>query len=85
MNENFKDETVMSMVERTIRRLWILCLTLIALLVVTNVSWICYENQFETVETTTTIDAEQETADGGNNTIVGGDYGTTESEDNTNN
>lgn len=58
--------------DQTIKRLWIAVIILIALLFVTNLSWIVYESQFEDV-TTTEIEAEQETTDGGNNYIVGGD------------
>ena len=47
---------------------------LIFLLVGSNIAWIYYENQFEDSITTTTIDATQEGS--GNNTVVGGDYGT---------
>lgn len=65
-------EATMSRFERTIRRLWILCIILVFLLVATNLAWLYYEEQFETV--TTTIEAEQEADNGGTNTIVGGDY-----------
>ena len=62
--------------ERTIRRLWIaLIICIIGL-----IGMFVYETQFETV--TTTIEAEQESEDGGNNYAVGGDfsYGETESQ-----
>lgn len=49
--------------ERTIKRLWILCLVLIIALLGTNAGWIYYENQFEDVVVT------QENADGYNNYI----------------
>ena len=62
--------------ERIIKRYWILCLVLIVLLVGSNIGWLVYESQFETVSTeTTTIDAHQ---DGSGVNIVGGgdvDYG----------
>lgn len=78
MNENFRDEIFIATLERTIRRLWILCILLILLLVGTNVAWLYYESQFEDVVTTTeTIDALQ---DGEGPNIVGGgdvNYGTT--------
>ena len=62
-------ESAMAMAERTIRRLWITVLVLIALFVASNFVWIAYENQFETVNTEVEIDAEQ---DGNGVNIVGG-------------
>ena len=58
--------------ERTIKRLWITIIILIALLCATNLAWLIYESQFE--EVSTSIDAEQETDGGGNNFLVGGDF-----------
>lgn len=49
-------EAMMARMERTIKRLWILALTLVVLLVGTNCIWIWYESQFETVETSETYD-----------------------------
>lgn len=49
--------------ERTIKRLWIICLVLIFALLGTNAGWIYYENSFEDVVVT------QENADGYNNYI----------------
>lgn len=68
--------------ERTIKRLWIIIIILIGLLCVTNFAWLMYESQFEEIVTEqTTIEAEQETSDGGNNYVVGGDIiGEAESE-----
>ena len=57
--------------ERTIKRLWIVIIILIGLLCITNLAWLVYESQFE--EVSTSIEAEQETANGGNNYVVGGD------------
>lgn len=56
-------ESVISRMERTIRRLFILCFALIIIAVVTNIYWIHYENQFEDIVVT------QENADGYNNYI----------------
>lgn len=56
----------MARAERTIRRLWILCILLIVLLVGTNIAWIVYENSFEDIVVT------QDNADGYNN-YVGND------------
>lgn len=64
--------------ERTITRLWITVLILLAFFVGTNAAWIVRERQFETVETTETI---TQTADKGNNFYKGGvvnNYGKTD-------
>lgn len=58
--------------ERTIKRLWILCLVLIIALLGTNAGWIYYESSFEDVVVT-----QEATADGSsdiNLQNVGGDY-----------
>lgn len=61
-----------SMAERTIRRLWILCIVifcaLFLALVGSNLAWLYYESQY-TDEETTTIDASQ---DGSGINILGG-------------
>ncbi len=49
--------------ERTIKRLWILCIILIVSLLGTNAGWIYWENQWEDVVIT------QKNADGYNNYI----------------
>ena len=56
-------EGMMARMERTIRRLWVLCIILILLLASTNAAWIYYENSFEDVVVT------QENDDGYNNYI----------------
>ncbi len=43
----FCHEGDMARAERTIKRLWILCILLVLLLVGTNIAWIHYENQFQ--------------------------------------
>ena len=75
-NEKFIQEMYCASMERTIKRLWITIILLIILLVGSNIGWLVYESQFEDV--TQTIEAEQQ-ADNGRNTIVGGDYGKSES------
>lgn len=55
-------ESIISTLERTIKRLWIIILVLIFLFVGTNAAWIWYECQFEDVVTTYEADAR----DGGN-------------------
>lgn len=73
-HEQYTIDILAAMTERTIKRLWILIVILVVLLFGTNAAWIVYESQFESVSVEQTIDAEQ-TADGGSNYIVGGDYG----------
>lgn len=58
-------EGMLARMERTIRRLWILCIILILLLAGTNAAWIWYENQF--VDETLTVT--QDSPDGINNYI----------------
>lgn len=60
--------------ERTIKRLWILCILLIILLVGTNIAWIHYENQFMD-EVTVTQDSDTGTNNylGGNGVITNGE------------
>lgn len=60
----FAHEGAMSRMERTNRRLWILCIILIVLLTLTNGAWIWYENQFVDEITVT-----QDNKDGYNNYI----------------
>lgn len=59
----YAHEGIVARMERTIRRLWILCIILILLLAGTNAAWIYYENSFEDVVVT------QENDDGYNNYI----------------
>ena len=63
----FVHEGEMSRMERTIRRLWILCIIIFLALVGTNAGWIWYEAQFVDEITVT-----QENEDGYNN-YVGND------------
>ena len=67
-------EGIMDRQSLTISRLWILCITLILLLVGTNAMWIWYESQFEYYEQS----VEQE-IDTGNREVtvigIGDNYG----------
>lgn len=56
-------ESDMARLERTIRRLWIFCIILLAVLIASNVAWFAYELTYETVQVT------QENANGYNNFI----------------
>ena len=61
-------EGIMARMERTVKRLWILCIILIVLFVGTNAGWIYYESQYE--ETTTVT---QDTSwDGDGDVILNG-------------
>ena len=71
MNNNFRDEIFIAAMERTIRRLWILCIILIIAFVASNLGWLYYESQFEEVTETKTV--ETDASDGGDATgIIGG-------------
>lgn len=61
-------ESALARAERTIKRMWITCLVLITLLVVTNVVWIWYNSQFEDV--TTEIYKEAYADNNGNNSVL---------------
>lgn len=71
-------EGIVTRLERTIEKLWILCIILVILFLGSNGAWLYYESQFaEAVTETTMIEAEQ---DGAGVNIVGGgsiNYGTT--------
>ena len=67
-------ESALIRLERTIKRLWILLIVVLALFVGSNVLWIYYENQFTDIMTTTEQEISQEADNGGNNYAVGGDY-----------
>ena len=59
-------ESAMTRAERTIRRLWVLCLVLIFALLGTNACWLWYEKQWEYAQETTIT---QEAENGVNNYI----------------
>jgi hypothetical protein len=64
--------------ERTIKRLWILCMLLVIMLVTTNLGWLYYETSFENIVVT------QDNENGYNN-FIGNDgninYGETNNKD----
>ena len=78
----FVFEEVVTKLESTIEKLWILCIILILLLVGTNAGWLYYEKSFEDV--VMTQEAEIDTENGNAIVTNGGDidYGTSESEAN---
>lgn len=64
MDKNITNESVpyvvyedsMARMERTIEKLWILCITLLVLFIGSNIAWVYYENQFEDVVVTNEVD-----------------------------
>jgi hypothetical protein len=80
-------ESATSRQERTIRRVWILCIILIIALIGTNAGWIYFESQWQVVDSTTVTQDVEATAEGDsdlNLNTVGGDYNGGESEGKTN-
>lgn len=76
-------EGMMTRMERTNHRLWILCIFLVICLIASNVAWVIYESQFEYYDESITQEVTQQ-ADGDSiNRFIGGDYvSDTNSEDN---
>ena len=66
---NIVHEVAVARLERIIKRMWVLVLSLIFLLFVSNAAWIWYCNQWETVES---LEITQEN-EGGNNNYIGND------------
>ena len=76
-------ESELARSERTVVRLWILCIILIILLVGSNVAWLWYENQFEDITQTVTQEVD---GDNASNHFIGGDsYGEGETDRNDKN
>ena len=74
-------ESAMARSERHNKRLWIVILVLIVALLGTNIAWIIYEAQLETIEESTVV--EQENSNGDNNYIGNdGDINCGETENN---
>ena len=75
-------EGMMARMERTNRRLWILCIIIFLAFVISNGAWIWYENQWEVYETSQSVDQDINTGDGDANiTGIGDIYGTSEADD----
>lgn len=55
--------------ERTIRRLWILCIIMFITLIASNLVWLYYESQWAYVDTTTTNEVSQSIDSEGDATI----------------
>ena len=74
-------EGMMARMERTNRRLWILCIIIFLAFVISNGAWIWYENQWEVYETSQSVDQDIDTGDGDANiTGIGDIYGTSEAD-----
>ena len=74
-------ESAMARSERNSKRMWIVILVLILALIGTNLAWIIYNSQFETIEESTVV--EQENSNGDNNYIGNdGDINCGETENN---
>lgn len=71
-------EGMMVRMERTIKRLWILCIIIFLAFVASNAAWIVYEAQWEVVKTTSqSVDQKIDTGDGSATvTGIGDIYGT---------
>lgn len=84
-------EGAMARQERTIRRLWILCLVIFLAFVGSNAAWIYYESQFTEEIVTEEITQDVDTGNGAAivNGHIGDNYGKSETdsekEDNTKN
>lgn len=75
-------EGMMARMERTIRRLWILCIILVLLLAGTNAAWIWYENQF--MDESLTVTQDLDSGNGGDAVINDGVHINGESETDSN-
>ena len=65
----FAHEGIMARMERTIKRLWVLCIVLIILLAGSNAAWLWHDSQFEDETTTVT---QELNSDGGDAIINDG-------------
>ena len=65
-------EAATARAERTAKRLCLIIVLLICMLVGTNVGWLIYESQFETVETVEEYTIQQDAESGNINSIING-------------
>lgn len=75
-------EGEMARQERSIKRLWALCIIIFLCLIATNTGWIIYESQFEDEVITQEVTQDTDSGGANNNYFYGGDYGTADSKDN---
>lgn len=80
-------EGMMARQERTIRRLWILCIIIFLAFVCSNAGWMYYESQFEDEIVTERIEQDVDTGNGAANVNghIGDNYGTSEASNNEDN
>lgn len=65
-------ESALARMERTNKRLWVICIIFLIALLVTNALWVAYETRMETVEEITEeyeFDVMQDGEDGNNNFV----------------
>ena len=68
-DKDFAIECITAMYERSIKRLWILCIIILIICAGSNFGWFYYNSQYETIkETEVTQENEQ-----GNNNYIGND------------
>lgn len=78
----FVHEGIVARQERTINRLWVLCIIIFIAFVGSNAAWLYYESQWEAYETSQSVDQDIDTGDGDANiTGIGDIYGTSEADD----
>lgn len=65
-------ESACTRLERSNRRLFIMCVILIIALIASNTGWVIYESRFQDVEVTQEVD--QEAQGDGSNQFVGRDF-----------
>lgn len=70
--------SVVDVMERANKRLYIIVVILILALIFSNTAWALRECLYEDYVCETTIDADQDASMGGNNVIIGGGYGEAE-------
>lgn len=82
-NDKFNQEIAMAFAERTIRRLWILCIILILCLI----GMTFYMNQFDFTETTQEVTQDVDTGEGNIDSVIGigSNYGENQTNSETSN
>ena len=81
VNEISAYETALAFAERTVKRLWILIIILSFMLLGTNIAWIVYESQFDTISEDESYTISQETEGGDNYSVIGDGYINGEADD----
>ena len=72
----FVHEGVVARQERTINRLWVLCIIIFIAFVGSNAAWLYYESQWEVTQTTQEVSQSVDSGDGSVNiTGIGDIYG----------